>query len=86
MSQGSDRSADQDFRREHPSPDGYPSQSSRFSASSPQQGSKEAGPPSRLRRYGAASFACQRLAWFTEPKLAEGERRMVAQIVPDGTH
>ena len=34
-------------------------------------------PPSRLRRYGAASFACQTLAWFTEPKLAEGERRMV---------
>jgi hypothetical protein len=32
-----------------------------------------------LRRYGAASFACQRLAWFTEPKLAEGERRMVDQ-------
>jgi hypothetical protein len=36
-------------------------------------------PPSRLRRYGVASFACQRLAWFTEPKLAEGERRMVDQ-------
>ena len=38
----------------------------------------------RLRcfaRYGAASFACHspvtKLAWFTEPKLAEGERRMV---------
>jgi hypothetical protein len=27
-------------------------------------------------------FARQRLAWFTEPKLAEGERRMVAQIYP----
>ena len=36
-------------------------------------------PPSRLRRFGAASFACQKLAWFTEPKLAEGERRMVDQ-------
>lgn len=24
-------------------------------------------PPSRLRRYGAASFACPRVAWFTEP-------------------
>jgi hypothetical protein len=35
------------------------------------------GPPSRRRRSGAASFACQRLAGFTEPKLAEGERRMV---------
>ena len=34
-------------------------------------------PPPRLRRCGAASFACQRLAWFTEPKLAGGERRMV---------
>ena len=33
----------------------------------------------RSRRYGAASFACQKLAWFTEPKLAEGERRMVDQ-------
>ena len=32
-----------------------------------------------LRRYGATSFACQKLAWFTEPKLAEGERRMVDQ-------
>ena len=32
-----------------------------------------------LRRFGAASFACRVLAWFTEPKLAEGERRMVDQ-------
>ena len=33
------------------------------------------------RRYGAASFACQKLAWFTEPKLAEvRERRLVDQI------
>ena len=32
-----------------------------------------------LRRYGAASFAFRRLAWFTEPKLAVGERRMVDQ-------
>ena len=30
----------------------------------------ESGPSSRLRRSGAASFACPRLAWFTEPKLA----------------
>jgi hypothetical protein len=37
------------------------------------------GPPPLLRSYGAASFACQKLAWFTEPKLAEGERRMVDQ-------
>ena len=34
-------------------------------------------PPPPLRGYGATSFACHRLAWFTEPKLAEGERRMV---------
>jgi hypothetical protein len=34
-----------------------------------------------LRRYGAASFACQRLAWFTEAKLAVGERRMVDQNI-----
>ena len=32
-----------------------------------------------LRRSGAASFAWLSLAWFTEPKLAEGERRMVDQ-------
>ena len=31
------------------------------------------------RRYGAASFAGEELAWFTEPKLAAGERRMVDQ-------
>jgi hypothetical protein len=31
---------------------------------------------------GGASFACLKLAWFTEPKLAEGERRMVDQIFP----
>ena len=37
------------------------------------------GPPPPLRGYGATSFACHKLAWFTEPKLAEGERRMVAQ-------
>jgi len=36
-------------------------------------------PPPPLRGYGATSFACHKLAWFTEPKLAEGERRMVAQ-------
>jgi hypothetical protein len=36
-------------------------------------------PPPLLRSYGAASFACHKLAWFTEPKLAEGERRMVDQ-------
>jgi hypothetical protein len=30
-----------------------------------------------LRRYVAASFAwVERFAWFTEPKLAEGERRV----------
>jgi hypothetical protein len=34
------------------------------------------GPPSRLRRFGAASFACG-CSRFTEPKLAVGERRMV---------
>jgi hypothetical protein len=37
----------------------------------------QVGPPSRLRRCGAASFAGQELARFTEPKLAAGERRMV---------
>jgi hypothetical protein len=31
------------------------------------------------RRCGAAPFACQRPAWCAEPKLAEGERRMVDQ-------
>jgi hypothetical protein len=36
-------------------------------------------PPPPLRGYGATSFACHKLAWFTEPKLAEGERRMVDQ-------
>ena len=37
------------------------------------------GPPSRLRRFGAASFASHSLAWFTEPKLAAGERRLVGR-------
>ena len=34
-------------------------------------------PPSSLR--DAAPFACQGPAWCAEPKLAEGERRMVDQ-------
>lgn len=32
------------------------------------------------QRFGAASFAYRRLAWFTEPQLAEGQRRMVDQM------
>ena len=28
------------------------------------------GSPTQLRRSGAASFVCQKLAWFTEPKLS----------------
>jgi hypothetical protein len=52
---------------------------SRTGYAGPSSSAARSSPPSRLRRYGAASFACQTLAWFTEPKLAEGERRMVDQ-------
>jgi ankyrin repeat protein len=48
--------------------------------------SRRESPPPLLRSYGAASFACRRLALFTEPKLAVGERRLVAQICPRWNH
>ena len=48
-------------------------------ASGPGTQTQRQGPPSPLCGFGAASSADQRLARFTEPKLAEGERRMVDQ-------
>src|SRR5436853_2787063 len=51
---------------------GLPSRSSQKAS----EGCEGISPPARHRCYGAASFAWQTLARFTEPKLAEGERRM----------